>query len=261
MANEVTPIKQISALMNGNAVKAKFTEMLGKKAPQFISSVMSVVNNNALLQKASPQSIYGAAIMGAALDLPINQNLGFAYIVPFKNDAQFQLGYKGYVQLAMRSGQYQKINVIDIKEGQLEVVNPITEEYKFNTPTSDKIVGYMAYFKLNNGFEKFLYMTVEDIQKHANTYSQTARKGFGVWKDNFHAMAEKTVLKRLLSKYGILSIEMQQAIKWDQGVVKKEESDSTDISDNEIVYVDNQKMSASDLAELAEEVEDERQAE
>lgn len=265
MANEITPIKQISNLMNGNAVKQKFTELMGSKAPQFISSVMSAVNANPLLQKATPASVYGAAMMAATLDLPINGNLGFAYIVPFNskkkdpdtgkdvyaNEAQFQIGSKGFIQLAMRSGQYKKINVIPIKEGQLEIIDPITEEYKFNIPTSDKVIGYMGYFRLVNGFEKYLYMSVEELQKHGSKYSKTYK--FGVWQSNFDAMAQKTVIKRLLSKFGVLSVEMQKAQIYDQGVVNKSEDDTTDISDDAIEYVDNEKSPSADFAELAQE--------
>lgn len=246
MAEEkkILPIKRISALMNGDAVKGKFAEILGKRAPQFISSVMSAVNANSLLQNATPESVYGAGLMAATLDLPVNGNLGFAYIVPFNSkkkdpqtgkdvyvsEAQFQMGAKGYIQLAIRSGQYSKINVIPIKEGQLEIVDLVTETYKFNTPTSEKVVGYLGYFRLLNGFEKYLYMTVDELKKHGEKYSKTYR--FGVWQSNFDAMAQKTVIKRLLSKYGILSIEMQKAQIYDQGVLNKNENDVVDIDDD-----------------------------
>lgn len=259
-----TPIQQISSLMNGAGVKAKFTEMLGKRAPQFISSVMTAINSNDLLQKSTPTSVYGAALMAATLDLPINQNLGFAYIVPFyngktrTNESQFQLGAKGYLQLAMRSGQYLKINVCEIYEGQIKVLNPVTEEYEFGTPTSNKVVGYMAYFKLLNGFEKYLYMTNEELSAHGMKYSQTFKKGFGLWKDNFDAMARKTVLKRLLSKYGILSVEMQKAQQFDQAVVNRSADNVSDIDDSEIVYVDNQPTDVtehSNYGKFAEEEE------
>ena len=255
---ELTPIQQISKFMNGNDVKAKFAEMLGARAPQFISSVMSAVNANPMLHKATQMSVYGSALMAATLDLPVNGNLGFAYIVPFtskkkdpqtgrdyyENEAQFQLGSKGFIQLAMRSGQYAKINVSEIYEGQLKIVNPVTEEYKFNKPKSDKIVGYIAYFKLLNGFEKYLYMTVDELKKHGEKYSKTYE--YGVWNSNFDAMARKTVIKRLLSKYGILSIEMQKAQVFDQAVVSPTTVDVQDIADEDITYVDNEPAEATE---------------
>lgn len=252
----LTPLKQISLFMNKDSVKSRFEKILGNKAPQFISSCMTAVNSNKLLQNATPESVYGAAMMAAAVDLPINQNLGFAYFVPYSGQCQFQIGYKGFVQLAMRSGQYLKINVVDIKEGQLEVVNPITEEYKFNTPKSDKVVGYMAYFKLVNGFEKYLYMSVEEIKKHSLAYSKTARSSNGLWSTNFDAMACKTVLKRLLSKFGVLSIEMTKAQTYDQAVVNKSADDVEDITPEEIVYADNEpeQPTAEEAAKVNENV-------
>lgn len=148
--------------------------------------------------------------MAASLDLPINQNLGFAYIIPYGNEAQFQMGYKGYIQLAMRTGQYQTINAAEVYEGEIVKQNRFTGEYEFGEKTSDKIVGYIAYFKLVNGFEKYLYMSIEEMQAHAKKFSKNYKGGTDKWGiTDFHSMAIKTVLKRLISKYGILSIEMQ----------------------------------------------------
>ncbi len=172
------------------------------------------------------------------MDLPINPNLGFAAIVPYKNTAQFQLQYKGLVQLAMRSGQYKTINVSEVYEGEIKNVNRFTGDYEFGERTSDMVVGYMAYFKLVNGFEKYSYMTVDEIKEHAARYSKTYQRGDGVWKDNFDAMAKKTVLKLLLSKFGILSIEMQRAQTFDQSSIKSDLT-VTDVDDAEIEYVDN----------------------
>ena len=148
--------------------------------------------------------------MAASLDLPINQNLGFAYIIPYKDEAQFQMGYKGYIQLAMRTGQYQTINAAEVYEGEIVKQNRFTGEYEFGEKTSDKIIGYIAYFKLVNGFEKYLYMSIEEMQAHAKKFSKNYKGGTDKWGlTDFHSMAIKTVLKRLISKYGILSIEMQ----------------------------------------------------
>lgn len=219
----------LKGLLGTDQVKNRFEELLGKKAPGFVSSLLAVVNNNKLLAKAEPKTVISAGAMAAALDLPINQNLGFAYIVPYGNQAQFQMGYKGYIQLAMRTGQYKNINADVVYEGEIKNVNRFTGEFEFGDRTSDTVVGYMAYFKLTNGFEKYLYMTLEEMQAHAKRYSKNYKGGTDKWGlTDFHTMAIKTVLKRLLSKYGILSIEMMNgpqlstALQNDGGVIKDE---------------------------------------
>lgn len=236
--NNLVTVPQLKMLLGRDEVKNRFQEIMGKKAPGFISSILSLTNGNAQLQKAEPHSILNAAVVAATLDLPINPNLGFAAIVPYKNTAQFQLQYKGLVQLAMRSGQYKTINVSEVYEGEIKNVNRFTGDYEFGERTSDMVVGYMAYFKLVNGFEKYSYMTVDEIKEHAARYSKTYQRGDGVWKDNFDAMAKKTVLKLLLSKFGILSIEMQRAQTFDQSSIKSDLT-VTDVDDAEIEYVDN----------------------
>lgn len=219
----------LQGLLGTDQVKNRFEELLGKKAPGFVSSLLAVVNNNKLLAKAEPKTVISAGAMAAALDLPINQNLGFAYIVPYGNQAQFQMGYKGYIQLAMRTGQYKNINADVVYEGEIKNVNRFTGEFEFGERTSDTVVGYMAYFKLTNGFEKYLYMSLEDMQAHAKRYSHNYKGSTDKWGlTDFHTMAIKTVLKRLLSKYGILSIEMMNgpqlstALQNDGGVIKDE---------------------------------------
>ena len=237
MSNQTTAVTLKSMLGNDN-VKARFQEILGKKAPAFISSILSVANSNTLLQKADPKTVMNSAVIAATLDLPINPNLGFAYIVPFGGQAQFQLGYKGFVQLAMRSGQYKTINVREVYEGEIVSENKFTGEYEFGEKTSDKIVGFMSYFKLTNGFEKFLYMSREELEAHGKKYSQTYKRGGGLWASDFDAMCKKTCLKMLLSKYGILSIEMQRAQTFDQSIVKSDLINGN-IEDADIDYNDN----------------------
>jgi recombination protein RecT len=211
-------------------VKAKFTELLGQRSIQFITSLMSIVNNNTYLKNAEPQSVYMAAMMAAALDLPINPSLGFAYIVPYGKQAQFQLGYKGLIQLALRSGQFKTISACPVYDGQLISSNPLTGfEFDF-TIKSEKIIGYASYFSLLNGFEKTTFTTIEEIEKHGKRFSKTFSNGS--WKTDFDAMALKTVIKMLLSKYAPLSIEMQKAVIADQGVIK-------DVDTMDISYVDN----------------------
>ncbi|WP_033134645.1 recombinase RecT [Acinetobacter sp. MN12] len=225
-------------------VQEKLKELVGKNAPAFATSVLQIVNSNSMLVNADPQTIFSAACMAATLNLPINNNLGFAYIVPFKNnkenkiEAQFQLGYKGYIQLAQRSGQFSRIAATPVYNGQLISENPLLG-YEFNwsvKPSGDPI-GYVAFFKLINGFTAELYMSKEEVMKHANKYSQTAKKGYGVWKDQFEAMALKTVLKLLLSKQAPLSIDMQKAQMADQAIIR-------DVDKDEFDYIDHQESIA-----------------
>jgi recombination protein RecT len=227
----------IKGFFEQSAVKNRFTEMLGKRSNQFISSVLQITANNSMLKNADPLSVYNAALMAATLDLPINQNLGFAWIVPYGKQAQFQMGFKGYVQLAQRTGQYTSINVIEVHENQFVSFNTLTEEFNadFSVEGNGKIVGYAAYFKLVNGFEKTCYWTTEKVMAHGKRYSKTFTNG--PWKTDFDAMAKKTVLKSTLSKWGILSIEMQQALKVDQSVIKDEAGDEVQYVDHEEIKV------------------------
>ncbi len=235
-------MQQIKQFFEQDNVKKRFAEMLGKRAHQFIISVLQITASNELLSKADPISIYNSAAVAATLDLPLNNNLGFAYIVPYNNKqkdgsfktvAQFQLGYKGFIQLAQRSGQFRTIAAAPIFDGQLIESNPLTGfRFDFTKKTSDVIIGYAAFFQLLNGFEKTLFMTTEELKKHGVKYSQTYKKGFGLWKDDFDGMAIKTVIKLLLSKFAPLSIEMQKAVITDQAFINNE--DATDVT-----YIDN----------------------
>lgn len=157
------------------------------------------------------------------MDLPVDKNLGYAWVVPYGNRAQFQMGYKGYIQLALRTGQYKSINVVEIREGELVSWNPLTEEIEvdFSKRESDAVIGYAGYFKLINGFEKTVFWTKEEVNNHANKFSKTVNSKNSVWKSNFDAMAKKTVLRNLLSKWGILSIEMQKAYTADENLINK----------------------------------------
>ncbi|EQK11270.1 recombinase RecT [Clostridioides difficile] len=244
MANEIQRQVSVKNLLSTEAYKKRFKEVLKDKANTFMASVVNV-SNLPSLKDAEPNSILKSAMVAATLDLPIDPNLGFSYLVPFTNkgvkEAQFQIGYKGFIQLAMRTGQYKTINAIEIYEGEIKSVNRLTGEIEFNKNEDeiDKeiVVGYIAYFKLLNGFEKTLYMSKEDMEKYAKRYSQTYKSNkdyvvkSSLWTTDFDAMAVKTVLKRLLSKYGILSIEMQKALETDQAVIK---------DDNSVEYVDRQ---------------------
>lgn len=221
-------------------VRQKMEELLGKNASAFTTSVLQIVNSNTMLVNADPQTIFSAACMAATLNMPINNNLGFAYIVPFKNnktgkvEAQFQLGYKGFIQLAQRSGQFKRINACAVYDGDDDdsIYNRLTSMFP-KAPPSKTVVGYIAYFELLNGYQDHLTMSIDEINAHANKYSQTAKKGYGVWKDHFDTMAQKTVLKLLLSKKAPLSIEMQTAVQADQAVIRDVDTQQFDYIDNE----------------------------
>lgn len=223
----------VKSLLSQDNVKAKFQEVLKEKAAGFTANLAVMVNNTAALQKLDPTSIISAAVVSASLDLPLDPNLGFAAIVPYGDKAQFQIMYKGLIQLAMRSGQYKTIGVTEIYEGELISENRLTGEYVFDFTgkKSDTIIGFAAYFSLLNGFEKTVYWPMSQVEAHGKRFSQTFKKGYGLWKDDFISMGKKTVLKNLISKWGILSIEMQKAVKFDQGVVNDPETD-------DIEYVD-----------------------
>lgn len=222
-------------LFGQKSIQQRFEAILGKKAQGFISSVLQVINSNNLLSKADPTTVLNAAATAASLDLPINPNLGFAWIVPYKGQAQFQIGWKGFVQLALRTGQYQRINATEVYENQFRSFNRLTEnlDADFNIEGEGEIVGYAAYFKLNNGMEKMAYWSKKEVIKHAKKYSKAYEKSFSPWQDadQKHAMALKTVLKNTLAKWGIMSIEMQTAQLADQAVQSQE---------GQYDYVDNE---------------------
>ena len=227
MSNQNNQVMATKDFFSKPIVQQKLIELLGKNAQSFATSVLQVVNSNDMLKNADPQTVFSAACMAATLNLPINNNLGFAYIVPFRNnkanrtEAQFQLGYKGFIQLAQRSGQFKRINACATYSDDTEqtVYERLTSLLP-KKPTG-QITGYIAYFQLLNGYEAHLAMSIEELTAHSQKYSQTAKKGFGVWKDNFDAMAQKTVIKLLLSKQAPLSIDtpLATAVQADQSVI------------------------------------------
>lgn len=257
---QITPVQEQKKMITTrdmfarDDVKAKFNELLGKRASAFITSVLQAVASNEMLKNADPNSVYQAAAVAATLDLPINNNLGFAYIVPFKDGkqggkvvAQFQMGYKGFIQLAQRSGQFKSIDCKPVYEGQMvEDDTFLGFHFEWGKKKSDTVIGYAANFTLLNGFEKTLFMSREDLDKHGRKYSQTFKRGFGLWKDEFDSMAMKTVTKLLLSKYAPLSIEMQKAVVTDQAVVKDAETDTVEYTD------------AIEIKPTAEEIQEDR---
>ena len=211
----------MNAMLDGEKMRSRFDELLGKRAPQFISSVVSLVNADKNMQLAfyeSPMTVIQSALKAATFDLPIDQNLGYAYIVPFKNKgvmtANFILGWKGMHQLALRTGAYKTINVVDIREGELKSYNRLTEEVEIVfEEDEDKretlpVVGYVGYYKLVNGAEKTIYMTIKQIENHEKKNRKGDFMGKG-WRDDWDAMARKTVYRRLIGKWGVMSIDYQ----------------------------------------------------
>ena len=243
-----TVTTNLPAVLENEKVKNRFSELLDKNAPAFISTLLTIWNGNSKLQECDAQSILGAAGLAATLNLSIAPSLGYAHIVPYNGRATFQIGWRGLVQLAHRTGKYAAINSAAVCEGEIRGVDCITGELIRGEKLSEKVVGYVAYFRLVNGFEKAMYMTAEEMEAHALTYSKAYNydvrynKKSSVWSTNFDAMAKKTVLKLLISRWGILSSSLQEAIQADQSVVNK----------TEVQYVDNSgdKVKRDDYTQL-----------
>lgn len=258
MANVVATTQQktgITTYLNNDAVKQNIVSVIGKeKAPRFMSAIISSVQANPALGECSNASILSAALLGESLNLTPSPQLGQYYLVPYDNtkkgskDAQFQLGYKGYIQLAIRSGQYRRIVASEVKEGEITSFNPITEEFTLS-PITDMVkrekaqtVGYYAMFELLNGFRKEMYWSKEKMDSHATRYSKSyasdVRKGndWSFWSKDFDGMAKKTLLRQLISKWGIMSIDMEKAFTSDMAVLDESGSvdyvDATDAVDN-----------------------------
>lgn len=252
VAKKQRGVDLLKNMLNAESVQAQFKNALGKNSGTFVASVIDLYNGDKSLQQCEPKAVVMEALKAAVLHLPINKALGYAFIIPFNNNRKvkytdeqgvererwekvmeptFQIGYKGLIQLAMRTGQYRTLNADAVYEGELRKVNKLTGEIAFDGErTSDKVVGYFCYFELLNGFAKTLYMTVEQMAMHAKRFSKGLKKETTVeslinlaalpvsdsnavgWMGNFHGMAIKTVIRNLLSKYGYLSVEMQNAI-------------------------------------------------
>lgn len=259
----MSSLKDFNALMRMDYTQGYLRDVLGEKAQSFVANLTALVSNDKKLQECEPVTIMHAAITATAMGLPFDKNQGMAYVIPYKDRksgmtvGQFQMGFKGFQQLAIRTNMYSDINATDVREGELKKIDRLTGRIKFEwneTADRDKlpIVGYVAYFKLLNGFSKTLYMTVEDIEKHAMRYSETYKSrtewvhNNSKWVTDRHKMSLKTVIKQLLNDgTAPKSIEIQKAIAADQSV---------QYSPNEYTYVDNDKETAKDaLAERAKE--------
>lgn len=261
----------ITAYLTGDAVKNQINSVVGGKDGQrFISAIVSAVNTNPALQECTNQSILSGALLGESLKLSPSPQLGHYYLVPFNDKnvgkvAQFQLGYKGYIQLAIRSGQYRKLNVIAIKKGELEYFDPLNEDIRVHLMVDDwdareeaETIGYYAFFELDNGYRKAMYWSKKQMEAHALKYSPgyKAQKGYTFWEKNFDAMAYKTMLRQLISKWGVMSIDLQTAIEGDMAIISEDgtphyvENDEDDVID----------AGATEVTAPAEKVHDQQQA-
>jgi recombination protein RecT len=259
MAN-ITVSKKVKSYLDSPELTERLQNaMTPQKKELFKTSLLGVINSNSLFEKADPLSIIQSALVATTLDLPINPSLGYAYIIPYGVKAQFQLGYKGLIQLAQRTGQYQTISASEVREGQIKDYDPLKGVQFDWTVTGGEVIGYVAYFKLINGFEKYLYMTIKELEAHGKKYSKSydskdkyTKEYNGIWRTNFDAMAKKTVLKQLISKFGIMSVEMQDAVVKDQQVIDK---------DGNGEYVDNNniiiKAEQDDRSEVLKFIQDE----
>lgn len=232
-------VKVHSSYMTNEAVKEKFDLILGKNAASYMTSVLNIIKSNDKLQECVPISVWNAALCSATMHLPLDSNLGYACIVPYKDTknkvqvAQFQIMAKGYVQLALRTGEYVTISKSDVREGEIKKRNRLTGQIEFewiedeNERLAAPIIGYVSYFELKNGFSSTLYMSMEELMAHAAKYSKMYQADLKYGNKNSKwsipeergAMCEKTVMKLNLSKNGILSIEMQRALNCDNAVI------------------------------------------
>lgn len=254
----------LTAYLNKDAIKNQITQVVGgKNGTRFISSIISAVQNNQALQECTNASILSAALLGESLQLSPSPQLGQYYMVPFKDrkkgttEAQFQMGYKGYIQLALRSGQYRKLNVLAIKDGELISYDPLNEDIEVSLIEDEverenaETIGYYAMFEYMNGFRKTLYWSKTKMEAHALRYSKgyAKKSGYTFWEKDFDAMAYKTMLRQLISKWGIMSIEMMSALDSDMAVIR--EDGTKDYVDNDEVIETDSCESAADDSESA----------
>lgn len=244
----------MSTYLAQDSTKKYLQSVLGERTGQFITSLTSLASSSEALKKCTRNSLMGCAIKAAAMDLSIDPALGFAWAIPYGDVATFQLGYKAYVQLAMRTGQYQSLGAREVREGEYKgrdfIGDPQIEWLSDDERLGKKVVGYMAGLRLLNGFQKTIFWTVAEVEKHADKYSQGYRayKKYGAskstaksgnrespWASDFDQMAEKTVLKSLISKYGIMSTEIQNAVKYDQAAINID----PETGEETVEYIDN----------------------
>lgn len=217
-----TPANIMRETLSLASTQQLMQEVLHDNRESFVASLIDLYSSDTYLQKCNPGAVMKEALKAVSLKLPINKALGFAWIIPYNDNKsgqtlpQFQLGYKGYIQLAMRTGAYKTMNMDNVYEGELRVVNRLTGEIDLNGERiSDKVIGYFAYIETVNGFSKTLYWTVEKVISHAKKFSKSYNSGAAIWKQNFDEMAQKTVMRNLIAKWGVMSVDLQRAIDLD----------------------------------------------
>lgn len=272
MSEDIKKTSWAIAIFQKENTQKRFQEVLGKRATSFMTSMMTIISQSDMLKDAEPNSVYLWAMTAATLDLPINPNLGFAYILPYKNHktwiitAQFQMWYKWFIQLAQRSWQFKTIDAKPVYEWQIELDDNSFQWFKFkwSWKKSDTVVWYASYFELLNWFAKVLYMPTDEMKKHGQKYSKSYNNAYWLWTTDFDSMATKTVIKLLLSKFAPLSVDMQKAIIADQWIIEDENLDNVTYPDNPPLidstinindeFLDNWK-SQIDMCETVEELE------
>ena len=266
MSNLVTNKPKFSVAIQSDTYKNLINQTLGDKdrASRFIASISSAVATNPSLQECDAGTILSGALLGESLNLSPSPQLGQYYLVPYYDSkrgckvAQFQLGYKGYIQLAIRSGQYKKLNVLAIKKEELIKYDPLNEEIEVNLIDDEEerenaeTIGYYAMFEYTNGFRKSLYWSKSKMEKHALKYSKgySAHKGYTFWETDFDGMAFKTMLRQLISKWGIMSIDMQQAVEKDMATIN---------TDGTYEYVENDEEAILEQEEPKDEIENQQE--
>lgn len=212
----MTKVDQFKGVLNTQTIRAQLRNSLKEKAGSFMSSMIDLYSGDKDLQKCDPEKVALECVKAAAINLPLVKSMGLAYVVPYKGVPTFTIGYKGYIQLAQRTGQYRTINADNVYAGELRGFDKLSGMLDLSGEReSDEIIGYFAYFKLLNGFEKTLYMSREDVEKWAKKYSPSYNSSYSPWKTEFDKMAQKTVLRRLIGTYGVMSIEMRTAMDQD----------------------------------------------
>ncbi len=261
LAKQEHTTKTIAQYLNTDNVKKYLESILKERTGQFITSLVSLSSITPGLSKCDPKSLLFCGLKAASLNLPLDNNLGFAYAIPYRNkdgviEAQFQAGYRAFIQLAQRTGQYKKINVIDVRVGELVKWDPFTEDLELcliediEKREKQPVIGYAGMFELLNGYRKVTYWSRDKVVKHAKRFSKTFNKG--PWQTDFDAMAKKTVIKDLLSKWGPLSTEMSEAIKFDQAVIRQAD-DGTEYPD----YVDAEFEVQDESSPINNDIEEE----
>jgi recombination protein RecT len=240
--NQITPVQRLKTALSAESVQEQFRNALQDSAPLFIASLIDIYGSDRNLQECEPAAVIMEALKAATLRLPINKNLGFAYIVPYRSkgkaEPQMQIGYKGLIQLAMRTGEYRYLNADVVYEGELKSYDKLTGHMDLNGERkSDKVVGYFAYLELLNGFTKAVYWTKEQVIEHAKRFSKSYSSQYSPWQTDFDSMALKTVLRNLITKWGVMSIEMVSAV--DRDIESDAQMEIAENANSEVLDIDD----------------------